>query len=183
MLGIKYPVIMAPMFLVSNTAMVKAAIQGGITGAIPALNYRTIDEFKNALHELKNLNQCYGINLIVNKSNYKLKEQLNACIDNKVPFIITSLGSPEQVIKACRPLGIKVFCDVSDMAYARKAAALNPDALIAVNKFAGGHCGILDPKDFIPALKREFKHIPIISAGGVGDSNGIKEMIALGACL
>lgn len=46
MLGIKYPVIMAPMFLVSNTAMVKAAIHSGITGAIPALNYRTIDEFK-----------------------------------------------------------------------------------------------------------------------------------------
>jgi len=182
MLGIKYTVIMAPMFLVSNTAMVKAAIQGGITGAIPALNYRTIDEFKSALQELKDLNQCYGINLIVNKSNYKLKEQLNACIEYKVPFIITSLGSPEHVIKLCRPVGIKVFCDVSDMAYARKAAALNPDALIAVNKFAGGHCGILDPKDFIPALKREFKHMPIISAGGVGDSKGIKDMIALGAC-
>ncbi|HRN41769.1 MAG TPA: hypothetical protein PK649_06810, partial [Vicingus sp.] len=36
MLGIKYPIIMAPMFLVSNTAMVIAAGKAGISGSIPA---------------------------------------------------------------------------------------------------------------------------------------------------
>ena len=47
MLGIKYPIIQAPMFLVSNVAMVKAAVDSGITGAIPALNYRTIEETRD----------------------------------------------------------------------------------------------------------------------------------------
>jgi nitronate monooxygenase len=36
MLGIDYPVIMAPMFLVSNAKMVIEACKAGITGAIPA---------------------------------------------------------------------------------------------------------------------------------------------------
>ena len=53
MIGIKYPIIMAPMFLVSNTKMVKSAVNSGITGAIPALNYRSISEFELALKELK----------------------------------------------------------------------------------------------------------------------------------
>jgi nitronate monooxygenase len=42
LLNIEFPVIMAPMFLVSNEKMIIEAINAGITGAIPALNYRTI---------------------------------------------------------------------------------------------------------------------------------------------
>ena len=49
MLGIRYPVIMAPMFLVSNIKMVVEATKAGITGAIPALNYRTGQELHQAL--------------------------------------------------------------------------------------------------------------------------------------
>jgi nitronate monooxygenase len=55
MLGIDYPVIMAPMFLVSNAKMVIEACKAGITGAIPALNYRTDKEFRAALEEIKPL--------------------------------------------------------------------------------------------------------------------------------
>ena len=53
MLKIEHPVIMAPMFLVSNAAMVIEACKAGITGAIPALNYRTDAEFRKALTEIK----------------------------------------------------------------------------------------------------------------------------------
>ena len=35
LLNIKHPIIMAPMFLVSNVAMVKEAMQSGIAGRIP----------------------------------------------------------------------------------------------------------------------------------------------------
>src|SRR5688572_10857574 len=100
MLNIKYPVIMAPMFLVSNTRMVIEAAKHGITGAIPALNYRTDKEFRAALEEIKNNGGGpFGINLIANKSNMRLDEQLRSCLDYQVDYIITSLGSPEKIIK------------------------------------------------------------------------------------
>ncbi|MBK9631438.1 MAG: nitronate monooxygenase [Saprospiraceae bacterium] len=182
MLNIQHPIIMAPMFLVSNTKMVLAAIESGITGAIPALNYRTDQDFRIALKELQATGKTYGINLIVNKSNYRLQEQLKTCAEFRVPFIITSLGSPRKVIEVCRPLGMKVFCDVSDMAYAKKAADLKPDALIAVNREAGGHCGVIPAEEFVPALCNAFPNIPIISAGGVGDASGVQKMLGLGAC-
>ncbi len=38
MLGIKYPIIMAPMFLVSNIEMIIEALNSGITACIPALS-------------------------------------------------------------------------------------------------------------------------------------------------
>ncbi|NOT36924.1 MAG: nitronate monooxygenase [Saprospiraceae bacterium] len=181
-LNIEHPIIMAPMFLVSNVKMVKAAIDSGITGVIPALNFRTIEELRDALTELNATHKTYGINLIVNKSNYKLHKQLETCCEFRVPFIITSLGSPKEVIEKCRPLGIKVFCDVSDMNYADKTVRYNPDALIAVLKNAGGHCGILSDEEFIPALCKKYPNIPVISAGGVGDAAGIQRMMSLGAC-
>jgi len=181
-LDIKFPIIMAPMFLVSNTKMVKEAVKSGITGAIPALNYRTIFEFESALKELKSANcKPFGINLIVNKSNLKFKEQLRVCVEYKVDFIITSLGSPKPVIDACKPKGIKVFCDVVDLKYAKKVEELGADALIAVNSDAGGHAGPQKADKLIPELVKKC-NLPVISAGGIGDGKGIKNILDAGAC-
>ena len=101
LLEINHPIIMAPMFLVSNSAMVKEAMKSGIAGCIPALNYRTLDELRAALKEL-NDNKVdggsFGFNLIVNKSNIKYKGQLEVICEEGCDFIITSLGSPEETI-------------------------------------------------------------------------------------
>jgi nitronate monooxygenase len=182
MLGIQYPIIMAPMFLVSNTAMIIAAARAGITGAIPALNYRTDKEFRAALQEILAAKaRPFGINLIVNKSNIRLEEQLASCVELGVDYIITSLGSPKAVIDACKPKGIRVFCDVTDAEYAKKVADMGADALIAVNSEAGGHAGKLTAQQLIPILK-EATSLPIISAGGVGTGQGMLDMLKLGAC-
>ena len=67
MLNIEVPIIMAPMFLVSNSKMTIEASKSGITGCIPALNYRTIPELEGAILEVKSKSKGpLGINLIVN---------------------------------------------------------------------------------------------------------------------
>jgi nitronate monooxygenase len=181
MLGIEFPIIMAPMFLVSNEKMIVEAIKSGITGAIPALNYRNTDELRAAIKSIKNQVQGpFGINLIVNKSNFLYKEQLTVCCEEKVDFLITSLGSPEETIIEAHKSGVKVFCDVTDVKYAKKVESLGADAVIAVNKEAGGHAGNISYKELIPQLIDAVK-IPVISAGGVGTGGGIAEMLNLGA--
>ncbi len=161
--------------------MVKAAMESGITGAIPALNYRTIPELEEAIGELKSAGSGpFGINLIVNKSNFKFKEQLEVCCRLKVDYIITSLGSPEETIKQAHKSGVKVFCDVTTVEYAKKVEALGCDAIIAVNKEAGGHAGNIPAVELIPQLKAAC-NIPIISAGGVGDYDSLQKVLALGA--
>lgn len=181
MLGIDYPIIIAPMFLISNTKMIKAALQKGVTAAFPALNYRTDQELRNAIQDIKaSSSKPFGVNLIVNKSNPKYKGQLETLLELKVDFIITSLGNPKEVIEKCKPLGIKVFCDVVDLAYAKKVEEQGADAVIAVNNRAGGHAGNLSPKDLIQLLKDNC-NIPIISAGGIATGEDLKQVMDWGA--
>ena len=182
LLNIEHPIIMAPMFLVSNAEMLIQASKSGITGCIPALNFRTDEAFRTAIKEIRSKSTGpIGVNLIVNKSNVKFKQQLKSCIDLKIDYIITSLGSPETTIKACKPNGIKVFCDVIDVKYAKKVEDLGCDAIIAVNKEAGGHCGPTSANQLIPQLKSAC-NLPIISAGGVSNGKQMREILELGAC-
>lgn len=185
LLGIEHPLIMAPMFLVSNVAMVKEGMRCGAAGCIPALNYRTLDELRAACRELKTAKAvfgkgAYGFNLIVNKSNPKAAGQLKVLCEEGCDFIITSLGSPEATINAAHRVGIKVFCDVTDLQFAQKVEALGADALIAVNNEAGGHRGHLSPQALIDLLKQHCR-IPVISAGGVGTKVEMDRMLAYGA--
>jgi nitronate monooxygenase len=181
MLDIKFPVIMAPMFLVSNEEMVIEATKAGITGAVPALNWRTVDELREGVRRMKReAAGPVGINLIVNASNFLMEEQLKVCCEEKVDFFITSLGNPESVIAQAHAIGAKVFCDVTDVKYAQKVTALGADALIAVNNQAGGHLGNLPPEKLIPLLK-ESVDIPVISAGGVGSRQEMERLAAIGA--
>jgi nitronate monooxygenase len=139
MLGIDLPIIVAPMFLISNTKMIKAALAKGVAAAFPALNYRTDAELRQAIEEIKTAtNKPFGVNLIVNKSMQNTKVNLEHLLDLKVNYIITSLGSPREVIERCKPLGIKVFCDVVDLAYTKKVEEMGADAVIAVNSRAVG---------------------------------------------
>jgi len=181
-LNIKHPIIMAPMFLVSNTKMVCEAMNNGIAGCIPALNYRTLEELKKALVFLKQnkpKHGAFGFNLIVNKSNPKYKQQLNIICEMGCDFIITSLGNPAETIQLAKTKGIKVFCDVTDLKFAQKVEHLGADAIIAVNNLAGGHRGHLSPNKLIQTIKTTCK-IPIISAGGVSCKSHVEEMMSIG---
>jgi nitronate monooxygenase len=183
--GIHFPIIMAPMFLVSNEPMVKAAIDNGIMGTFPTLNYRQKDELSRVL---KNLNEYkanksgnFGVNLIVQKTNVMFEQHLKICADYKVPFYITSLGNPRQVVDVASSYGGVVYSDVTNLRHAEKALKEGTQGFIAVGQGAGGHAGPNPLQVLIPALKREFPNAPVIAAGGISNGLGILSAMVLGA--
>jgi len=179
-LDINYPIIMAPMFLVSSEQMILAALESGITAAFPAANYRSIEDLDDALKRLKSkTDKPFGVNIIVNRSNNMLNAQLSMCLKHRVGFVITSLGNPETVIKACHKAQIPVFCDVTDLKFAEKVVKLGADALIAVNNKAGGHPGKLDGNVLCRQLLGTFE-IPVIYAGGIATGSDIDSALSIG---
>ena len=187
LLGIRLPVIMAPMFLVSNESMMKAAIDAGIMGVFPTLNYRHHNELKEVISNLhqyrssKGSKGSFGVNLIVQKTNPLFQKHLDICIAEKVPFFITSLGNPASVIERAHEYGARVFCDVTNLEHASKCAKLGCDGFIAVGQGAGGHAGPNPLQVLIPVLRQKFPDLPIIAAGGVATGEGILSTMVLGA--
>jgi nitronate monooxygenase len=180
MLGIRYPVIAAPMFLVSNPDMLVAVGEAGGLGAMPALNARTTDAFREAIREIKRrTNAPFGVNLIL-LGNPRLREDLAVCLEEKVPLLITSLGDPTELIAAAHDHGTRVFCDVVNARHAKKAKAAGADALIAVSAGAGGHAGVVTPFVLVPWLRREVG-LPVVAAGGLADGGTLAAALALGA--
>ena len=179
--GISYPIIAAPMFLVSNTDLVVAASEAGGIGTFPALNYRPLEAYEASLKEIKSrTSKPIGVNIIVNKSNTRQKDDLKIALDNGVDLFITSLGSPKDVIEAAHKNGAKVYCDVTNLDHAKKVQDLGADGVIAVGTGAGGHAGPISPLVLIPWLKSELE-IPIVAAGGISHGSMIAACLALGA--
>jgi len=185
-LKINFPLIMAPMFLVSNEAMLKAGMKAGIMATFPSLNYRKEGELSSLLDQLHTWHKQfpggnYGVNLIVQKSNPFYKNHLKICAEKKVPFYITSLGNPKEVIEVAHSYGAKVFCDVTNMKHAEKCAQLGCDGFIAVGQGAGGHAGNNPLQVLVPALKNKFPDKFVIAAGGIVNGAGLLSVKALGA--
>lgn len=185
LLNIDFPLIMAPMFLVSNEAMMKSGMENGIMATFPTLNYRREGELEQVLDTLNNFKKDksgnYGVNLIVQKTNPLFQKHHKICVDKKVPFYITSLGSPKEVIDAAHSYGAKVFCDITTIKHAEKAAQCNCDGFIAVGQGAGGHAGPNPLQVLIPSLHKHFPSLPVIAAGGIADGRGMLSALALGA--
>ncbi len=180
-LDIDFPIILAPMFLVTTPEMVMIALDNRISGAIPAMNFRKDGDLKKVILEIKShSNKSFGINLIANKSNTRYKKQLSEILEAAPAYVISSLGNPKELICEAHKQGIKVFCDVVDLKYAKKAEDLGADALIAVNSMAGGHSGIFTPIELINILTANCK-IPIINAGGVASADDLSKIMKIGA--
>ena len=183
--NLEFPLVMAPMFLVSNYEMVSAGMKAGIMATFPSLNFRKEGELEELLkklnEELKSSQGSYGVNLIVQSTNPSYKKHLAKLVSCKVPFVITSLGKPTETIEAIHSYGGKVYCDVTNLKHAQKCFDAGADGFVAVGQGAGGHAGDNPLQVLVPALKEKFPELPILAAGGIATGASVLSVMALGA--
>lgn len=181
MLGIKVPIIGAPMFLVSFEELVAAVSNAGGLGTLALPNYRTLDDLEQALVSLKRTtDRPFGVNIHVS-GRFLWSEQLDLCLERGVRFFITSLGAPGEVIERVHSSGGIVFAEVINLDQAVSAQRSGADGLIAVAQGAGGHGGVLPLMVLIPYLKQNTA-LPVIAAGGISTGCQMAAALALGAC-
>jgi nitronate monooxygenase len=191
---LRLPVIGAPLFTISNPALVIAQCTSGIVGAFPALNARPaslLDEWLHAITEaLAAWDRThpdepaapFAVNQIVHKSNPRLEKDLALCVKWKVPLIITSLGAREELNHAVHAYGGIVLHDVIDNRFAHKATEKGADGLVAVAAGAGGHAGTWSPFALIQEIRAWFAGTVALS-GSIATGASILAALAMGADL
>lgn len=168
------PAIAAPMFLVSGPDLVVETCRGGIVGTFPALNQRSSEGLAAWLEEIEARLAVppapdapkvapFGVNLIVHRSNERLRADLDIVVKHRVPLVITSLGAVADVVDAVHSYGGLVFHDVINIRHATKAAEAGVDGIIAVCAGAGGHAGRLSPFALVPEIRRIFAGTIVLS--------------------
>jgi nitronate monooxygenase len=184
LLNIEHPILMAPMFLVSNKEMLKAAIDSGILGAIPTLNYRDLEQLRSDILELKQYSEgkkgTFALNLIV-VGNPFFHAHLQIIEETKAPVVITSLGNPDGVISKVHSYGGIVLSDIVNLKFAEKAATAGADGFVVVGCGAGGHAGNNNLFTLIPSLRRLYPNMLIVAAGGLAYGESMVAALALGA--
>jgi len=184
---LRLPMLGAPLFIVSNPALVIAQCKAGIVGSFPALNARGKDK-ENVLDAwitdikaaLGPSDAPFAVNQIVHRSNGRLMEDMEICVKHEVPIVITSLGARPEINDAVHSYGGLVFHDVTTNAFAKKAVAKGADGLVLVAWGAGGHAGTLSPFPLINEV-REWFDGPIALSGALGTGGAVAAGVAAGA--
>ncbi len=182
---LKLPLIAAPMFLVSGPALVIAACRAGVIGSFPTANSRTIAELDAWLAEIKDATAGaapFCPNLIVHRSNPRVADDLAAVLRAKPEMVITSVGSPEPVMKPLKDAGCLVLADVASVRHAEKAVAAGVDGLVLLTAGAGGQTGWVNPFAFVRAVRRFWDGI-VVMAGGMADGHAVAAAELLGCDL
>ncbi|MGB8647625.1 MAG: nitronate monooxygenase [Anaerolineae bacterium] len=181
LVGIDYPIIGAPMFLVSYEEYVIAVSEAGALGAFPLPNYRTLDQLQQALMIVRQgTHKPIGVNIHLS-GRFEWKQQLELCLDAGVRFFIASLGNPALIVEDVHKNGGLVYADVISVQQGLKARDRGVDGLIAVAAGAGGHCGTLPTLILVPYLI-EKTGIPVAAAGGISTGAQMAAALAVGAC-
>ena len=184
--NLRLPIIQSPMFIVSNARLVIASSKAGIIGSFPSANCRTIEALDKSFSEItKALGTGkdalpWAVNLIVSKMYARSNDDLNLILKYKPPIVITSLGSPQEVVEKVHEYGGLVFSDVINLYHSKKAISVGVDGLILVCNGAGGHTGELSPFAFVAEVKEIFDGI-IIVGGSISSGESILAIQALGA--
>jgi nitronate monooxygenase len=190
---LRLPLIAAPMFLVSGPALVKAACRAGVIGSFPTANCRTVEELDRWLadmgEDLKRGADETGRapaplcpNLIVHRSNTRVPDDLATVLRHKAEMVITSVGSPEPVLKPLKDAGCLVLADVASVRHAEKAVAAGVDGLVLLTAGAGGQTGWVNPFAFVRAVRTFWNGI-FVMAGGMADGQAIAAAEMLGCDL
>jgi nitronate monooxygenase len=191
--GLRLPMIAAPMFLVSGPDLVLACCRAGIIGSFPAPNARTIEVLDEWLQRIVQGHSAlaasqprylgpWALNLVTHSSYERLPAELDLITKYQPPLVITALGSPIPAIERVHAYGGKVFADVSNLAFARKAAAAGVDGLMLVSAGAGGHTGKISPFAFVDAVREFFDGIIVLS-GAIGTGGAVRAAELIGADL
>ena len=178
--GIKYPVVQGGMVWCSGWRLASAVSNAGGLGLLGAgsMHPETLEEHINKMKAATT--KPWGVNVPLMYP--EIDRLMHLLIDNGVPVVFTSAGSPKKYTPMLHEAGIKVAHVESSSVFARKCEDAGVDAIVAEGFEAGGHNGREETTTMtlIPQV-RQATTLPLIAAGGIASGRAMLAAMALGA--
>ena len=167
-------------------------------------NLRAIGKEIKLAREIAGEDKILGVNIMVALKNYA--EIVKECVKQKIDLIISGAGIPKDLPGYVKNTNTKIAPIVSSLRccklivkHWRTKYNYIPDMIVIEGTEAGGHLGFkleelkeenkpkleeitVEVVKYIKEVEEETgKEIPVISAGGIWDSNDIEKFLKLGA--
>jgi len=194
MLGIRYPIVQAPMNWATNAELAAAVSNAGGLGTLgpnagvdtPTDDPKeTAERMRRQIRRVRELtDRPFAVNFPIGRGEgRKFSDRcIETAIEERIPIAITATGSPEVYTRKLKDAGITVIHAVASVYHAQKAEACGVDIVVAEGYDGGGHSGFdqTPTMTLIPSVARAVK-IPVIGAGGIADARGFLAALCLGA--
>lgn len=195
LLGIKHPIILAPMAWITDADIAAAVSEAGGLGTIgPNAGFKTVTTDVNETGERlrEQIRKCremtdkpFAVNFVVGVVGWDRAFSdhcVEVGIEEQVPVAIVSQGNPTVYTRRLKDAGMKVIHACSTVRHVKKAEESGVDAVVASGTEGGGHSGFDQIATFclVPQAV-DAVGIPVIAGGGVVDARGLIGALSLGA--
>ena len=178
LLGIKHPVLLAPMDTLAGSRLVRAVSKAGGFGILGG-GYGDRARLETETAKLRDFSGPFGIGFIT-WSLAKRAELLGIALAARPRAIMLSFGDPAPFAAKIRDAGARLICQVQSEDMAKQALDAGADILIAQGTEAGGHGASRTTIDIVPAIvDLAAGRVPVVAAGGIADGRGLAAMMML----
>ena len=180
LLGIKHPILLAPMDVVSGARLAAAVSNAGGFGILGG-GYGEKAWLEQQTASLATCKAPFGVGFIT-WSLARRPELLDIALDAAPRAIMLSFGDPSPFAPRIKSAGALLICQVQTEDMARQALDAGADILVAQGTEAGGHGASRTTIDIVPAVvDLAAGRVPVVAAGGIADGRGLAAMMMLGA--
>ena len=190
-LGIEHPVFQAGMGWVARADLAAAVSEAGGLGVVGAGSTMDGEQLRAEIRRVRALtDKPFGVDILfatvraegerVARYTDTVQGMVETVLEERVPVLVSGLGSPAAVVPAAHERGIYVMSVVGAVRHAEKAVADGVDAVIATGMDGGGHVGRIGTAALVPAVV-DAVEVPVLAGGGLADGRGLAAALAFGA--
>src|ERR1700730_11106807 len=180
LLGIRHPILLAPMDVVPGARRTEAVSNTGGFGILGG-GYGEHAWLERETAKLKQASAPFGIGFIT-WSLAKQPELLDVALNAQPRAMMLSFGDPKPFAPRIKASGALLICQVQTEDMARQALEAGADILVAQGTEAGGTGAPRTTIDIVPAVVAlAAGRVPVVAAGGIADGRGLAAMMMLGA--
>jgi enoyl-[acyl-carrier protein] reductase II len=180
MLGVRYPIVQAPMGWIARAQLASAVSNAGCLGIIETSSGE-LDAVRGEVKKMRELtDKPFGVNIA--QAFVRDASIVDFVIGEGIKFVTTSAGDPAKYCGPLKAAGLTVFHVVPTLKAAMKAVEAGVDGLIVEGGEGGG---FKNPRPvstmvLLPSVTKAFD-LPVIAAGGFLDGATMAAALALGA--